>query len=407
MRFGIIGVAALCVVAAVFASIWNLANSISTRADTKDLATVLARLAPDDPQTRYAAGVVFDRTLEPADADRSLEEFKAAAANSPNNFLLWLALAKARGRQGDTDGELAAAEQALKLAPNYASVHWAFGNVLFRRGDDGAMQYIKRAAETDKQFRVPAVDLLMLRSNGDVESVRAGLGGSAAILAAICQNLVRAQKFDEAQSLWESIDLEERHHTLAEQANSMAAAAMNARRYGFALLLYKDGGQLAGSVGSIHDGGFESGVKIRSAGAFEWQIADGSEPQIAVSNSTRRSGDNSLLFQFNTMESSAFRRVAQTVAVEPGSSMIFTAFYRSELKTASTLRFVVADAASGAVLGTTENFAAIADWKPVSVKFSVPAGSDGIIVSLARADCPSSVCPISGRVWIDDISLNK
>lgn len=407
VRASLIAFAVAFVVFAVLASTWNLANAISTRADTKDLADIVSSLAPDDPQTRYAAGVIYDKTFEPADADRSLAEFEAAATKTPNNYLIWLALAKARGRNGDANGEELAAKSALDLAPNYASVHWAYGNVLFRKGDDLAMQHIRRAAETDKQFRVPAVDLMMLRFDGDVAAVRAGLGESPTILAAISQNLIRQQKFSEAQRVWESIDFEERHHSLAEQAISMASAAMNAKQFRFAQTLFKDGGQLSGRIGEIHDGGFESGVKVRAADIFEWQIGDGAEPQIAMSNSTKHGGENSLLLQFNTMEASAFRRVAQTIAADPGTSLKFSAYYRSELKARSTMRFVISDATSGKELARSENFAESSDWRQVTASFVVPNDSDGIVVTLIRGECGSSVCPISGRVWIDDVALSR
>lgn len=391
----------------LLAAKWNLANAVSTRADSKDLVDLAASLAPDDPQTRYAAGAIYDKTFESADAGRSLAEFEAAAANTPNNYLAWLAVSKARGRSGDTKGEVTAAKRALDLAPNYASVQWAYGNVLFRNGDERAMEHIRRAAESDKQYRVPAVDLMMLQYDSRLNEVRKALGETPAILAAICQNLVRNQKFAEAEKLWLDIGPEERHHGLTEQALAMASIAMNAKQFRFAQILYVDGGRISGSVGAIHDGGFENGVKVRGAEAFEWQIADGAEPQIAISNSIKKGGSNSLLLQFNTMEAAAFRQVSQVIAVEPGSSYSFAASYRTELKASSTLKFVITDTTTGAEIASTQPFDAMADWSTVSARFVVPATTDGITVSLARAACRSTICPINGKVWLDDISLTR
>lgn len=407
VRVCLIAIACLVIVLSVFAAKWNFANAVSTKADTKDIADIAAWLAPDDPQTRYAAGVIYDKTFEPADAERSLAEFEAAAANTPNNYLAWLALSKARGRNGDAEGEMAAVKRALDLAPNYAAVQWAYGNVLFRNGDERAMQYIRQAAESDKQYRVSAVDLMMLRYESNVVEVRSALGESPAILAAICQNLVRNQKFAEAMQLWSSINYEEDRIATTEQALAMAPVVLNGKQFRFAQMLFREAGRSSGRIGSVNDGGFEGGVKARGAEAFEWQIADGSEPQIAISNSTKHDGNNSLLLQFNTMEASAFRRVSQTIAVDPGSSFTFSAYYRSELKTQTTVKFAITDAASGKVLASTEPVAANSDWKQLTANFTVPLDSDGIMISLLRAECSSSVCPISGRLWIDDVSLSK
>lgn len=407
VRIGLIAFVCLVLGLAVFAAKWNFANAVSTKADTKDIADIAAWLAPDDPQTRYAAGVIYDKTFEPTDAERSLAEFEAAAANTPNNYLAWLALSKARGRNGDTEGELAAVKRALDLAPNYAAVQWAYGNVLFRNGDEQAMQYIRQAAESDKQFRVSAVDLMMLRYDSNVSDVRKALGESPATLAAICQNLVRDQKFSEAMQLWQNINYDEDRPAITAQALAMASAALNGKQFRFAQMLFRESGRSAGRIGLINDGGFESGVKIRGAEAFEWQIADGSEPQIAISNSTKHSGENSLLLQFNTMEATAFRRVAQTVAVEPGSSLTFSVFYRSELKAQTTVKFVITDATSGKVLASTEPVTAVSDWKQLNASFNVPNETDGILISLSRSECSSSVCPISGRLWIDEVSLSR
>jgi len=407
VRIGLIAFSCIVLGLTVFAAKWNFANAVSTKADTKDIADIAVWLAPDDPQTRYATGVIYDKTLEPADALRSLAEFEAAAANTPNNYLAWLALSKARGRNGDADGELAAVKRALDLAPNYASVQWAYGNALFRNGDERAMQFIRQAVESDKQYRISAVDLMMLRYDSNVPEVRNALGGSPAILAAICQNLVRNQKFTEAQQLWQTINPEDDRVAITEQALAMAPLVLNAKSFRFAQMLYREAGRSTGRVGSVNDGGFEGGIKARGGETFEWQIADGTEPQIAISNSTKFEGNNSLLLQFDTKDGTSFRRVSQTVAVEPGLEYTLVSSYKAELKASSTLKLVITDATMGTILVSTAAFTANIDWTTTSTKFVVPTESDGVTISLTRADCNSSVCPISGRLWLDNIGLTR
>ncbi|HMT09025.1 MAG TPA: carbohydrate binding domain-containing protein [Pyrinomonadaceae bacterium] len=395
------------VVGSVFAAKWNLANAISTRAGTKDLADIAASLAPDDPQTRYAAAVVYDRTFDTADAERSLVEFQATVDSTPNNYIPWLSLAQAKIRSGDNEGAVQAAARALQLAPNYAAVHWLYGNLLFRNGSEKAMPHIRIAAEKDPKYRVPAISLAMNDSQGDIAKVRSLFGNSSDISAAIAQHYGLEKKFAESRSAWLEIAAEERRTSFVEQAKILASAAITGKQYRYASMLLEDAGQSFGKPGVVSDGGFESGVKARGAQVFEWQIADGAEPQIAISSSTKKSGANSLLLQFNTMEASGFRSVSQIVAVEPGNSYAFSAYYRSELKTAATIKFVITDATTGTVLASTASIAANSDWANISANFTVPSGIDGVTIAIARADCNASICPISGRVWLDDITLTK
>jgi len=47
-----------------------------------------------------------------------------------------------------------------------------------------------------------------------------------------------------------------------------------------------------------------------------------------------------------------------------------------------------------------------AGWVQFSMGFTVPADTDGIILRLTRQSCGSSICPISGSIWFDDLSLS-
>lgn len=401
----------LCIVVVAFLTVlaakWNIANAISTRADSKELADLAVRLAPDDPQTRYAAAVIYDKTFEQADAARSLAEFQSSVDNSPNHFILWLALSQSKFRSGDDEGAKNAGYRALELAPNYASVHWAYGNLLFRSGDASSLTYIRNAVEKDAKYRFPAVSLAMNTYQNDVARVISVFGDSPEILVAVAQHFALGKNYAAAQNYWMMVPSEQRRSTFREQALAMSASALAGKQYRLASILLEDGGQPFGKLGEVSDGGFENGVKVRGAAVFEWQIADGNEPQIAISNTIKKSGSNSLLLQFNSMEAAAFRQVSQVVAVEPGNSYLFTTSYRTELKASATLKFVITDIATGTEIASTQTFDATADWSTVSARFVVPASTDAVTISLARADCKATICPINGKVWLDDISLTK
>jgi hypothetical protein len=270
-----------------------------------------------------------------------------------------------------------------------------------------AMTYIRTAAEKDEKYKVPAVSLVMNEHRGDVAKVKSIFGDSPRSLVAIAQHFVLEKRFQEAHEVWLEVPADVRRSMFRDQAASMASLAVASNRYRFASTLLEDAGQSFGKQGSVNDGGFENGVKARGASVFEWQIADGPEPQIAISSSVKKSGANSLLLQFNTMEASAFRAVSQIVTVEPGTNYTLTANYRAELKASATLKFVITDPSTGAVLASTSAFATMTDWTTVTANFAVSSTADGISIALVRADCNASICPINGRLWLDDITLSK
>lgn len=399
----------LVIVFAVFGAKWNFANSVSTRVDSKEIADIAVALGPDDPQTRYAAAVLYEKTFDPSDLTYSMSEFEFAAANSPNNYLSWLALGGARGRSGDYIGAESALRKALELAPNYADVQWAYGNSLVRNGkiSEGFAQ-IGKASAGKQQYIIPSVVTAMTLFDGDLEKVRLAIGDSPLINSALATYLVANGKFADGASSWERIPLAERTTTFKDDANRLINSFVAAKQFRSAAQISRDiTPSIAKNIGEITDGGFENGVKIKDVSFFEWKIADGTEPQIAISNSQQKSGANSLTLAFETKQTKEFRSVSQNVPVEPGSNYIFSGHYRSELKATNTLRWEIVDIVDGKILGKTDAFATNADWAKVEVRFSVPATLDAVVIRLARADCATTICPISGRLWIDDVLLAK
>jgi hypothetical protein len=101
-----------------------------------------------------------------------------------------------------------------------------------------------------------------------------------------------------------------------------------------------------------------------------------------------------------------FRNVSQTIAVETNKKYVFETFYKSELKTAATVKWEIVDAADGKVLASTEAIAANADWTSLKTEFVAPETTEAVTIRLVRVACTSTPCSIAGKVWFDDFSLN-
>jgi tetratricopeptide (TPR) repeat protein len=403
--------AVLCVISAYFCAKWYFANAISTRVIYKEISAFAVDLAPADPQTHYANAVLHESTFLPDDLTKSLAEFEKATALSPYDFRLWFELGRARGRNGDTEGAEKALRKALELAPNYSQVQWALGNFLLREGrSEEAFAEIRRAAESDQVFANPAMTSAWQLFEGDTARIKTYVGDSKNLKAAFALILTKEKRFDEALDVWSSLPEAARRKEFKTSGEEIYHKMIEAKKYRDALAIFpdiNDSDEHRVTLGRMTNGGFEMNINPQDPGVFEWQIAEGVEPQIFVDKAQKHGGEISLVIVFNNKDGKAFRNISQTAAVEAGKKYVFEVFYKSELKTATTVKWEIADAADGKVLAATEAVAPNADWTSLKTEFVAPETTEAVVIRLARVACDTPLCPISGKLWFDDFSLNK
>lgn len=394
---------------------WHFANALTARLDSKRAESQvvvdwLIGLAPSDPQGHQAAAYIFERTFNPDDLQRSLVEYERAAALAPNNYLVWLSLARSRDLNGDTAGAEAALARAAELAPEYAAVQWVYGNFLIRNGRDEEGFKLLAKASANADYARAAVTTAMQVLDGDVGLVRARLGNSDAINSALVSSLGASERFDEAVETWSAIPAEVRGAAMRKIGEKLIEQLTTAKRYRLAARVTADL-QAEESrrpvVGQMMNGGFEDALATRGAGMFEWQIAEAGEPQIGRSETQKRAGKFGLLMLFNSLESNQFRSVSQLVAVEPGGQYEFEGFYRSDLKGQAGMKIEIANAANGAVIAATPPLALAGDWATMRVKFTAPGDADGVLVRLGRDGCAGVTCRMTGRLAFEDFSIRK
>jgi len=394
---------------AVIVVLWHLgksglANMAALRTDRTDIADLTIDWAPADPQTHFAAAVLYDKTFLPQDQTRSLSEYETAVALSPDNYLLWLEYGKALSRSGDSEHAEAALRRAVDLAPNYAIVHWTLGNTLVRNGkaDEGFAE-IGKAIEADESYARPAVAIAYTYFDRDAAKIRGVVGPSAAADAALALALASDKRYSDAVLVWSSIGTAKSSDQLTEARNDLVNDLLSAKNFTLArqVSLSTD----TPPVGEITNGGFEEGIKLQNAALFEWQITVGSQPQIAQSTRQPHSGGRSLVLIFNSTDGNSLRQMSQTVVVQPGGKYTFRGFYHSDLKSTSPLVWQVVNASSGQTLAELPLKDPVNDWTQFAMQFPVPQDTDGVTFRLLRAGCGSTICPITGSMWFDDLSL--
>ena len=389
---------------------WCVGDVVAVRAPAKDIAELGVDLAPNDPQTHYALAVIDGKNYSPADLAESLAEYERAVALSPHDYRLWLAYGKARERSGDAAGAEFAIKKALDLAPNYAPVQWAFGNVILRRGRTAeAFAEMLRAAENDRKFRLPAIATAWQVFDGDLENVRRNIGDAAVMNLALANFLARQKRFDEAMQIWNNLAGEDKKGVYKADGEQIYGELLAAKNFRAALQMRRSLDDKPEAekfvVGQIFNGGFEMNAQREQASVFDWKIGEGNQPQIGPNNEQKHSGNWSLFIIFDSLNGQDFRQISQTVAVESGKRYTFEVFYKAELKTSATLRWDITDATDGKILASTGAIAANADWSVLNAAFTTAANTEAVTIQLARETCKGIVCPITGKVRFDDFSL--
>ena len=392
-----------------FIAKWGFANMASTRADQPEIADLAVGLAPSDPQTHFAAAVVYNKTFLPADQERSLAEFEKAVALSPNNYLLWLDYGSALERNGDRDRASLALKKAIDLAPNYAAVQWAFGNLLIRKGDvDPGFEYIRKAVEGDANYAGSAAFFAYQYFDGNLLRTRSVAGDSPRANAALALLLAKQKRFDEAADVWQTAAAAGTDGSLAASGRSLVNELISAKKFALALKVAGsiDAGDGAVTPEKIYDGGFEHGIKLENASPFEWHIGSGQQPQVLQSTGQVHGGSRSLVLRFNSNDGSGMRSVSQTVVLRPNTRYSLNGYYRSDLNSDGKLVWLVTDAADGAVLVEVP-LGKSGEWRQFSAAFQVHADTEAVVFEVLLKPCGSALCPANGSVWLDDLSLNS
>jgi hypothetical protein len=302
------------------------------------------------------------------------------------------------------DGAQAALARARELAPNYARVRWAYGNLLLRNGEtNAAFDEMRAAASADPAFAPPLVFAASQFFDGDAVSVKNAVGNSPAALASLSLTFANEKRFEDAVRIWQSLDHDQMSAS-AEIGKTVLTKILDAKNYSAALALANLlGDSPKYAVRTVYDGGFENGITMSNSGPFDWRIPDGQQPQVALTDGQRHGGSYSLLLIFRASAGSDVRPISQTVAVVPGAAYRFESFYRSDLKTAAKIRWQIT-AGDGRMLASTEAMAPSQEFAQLKCDFVVPPEIDGVTVNLVRDAC-TGPCPIAGNLWLDDISL--
>ncbi|HET6977627.1 MAG TPA: carbohydrate binding domain-containing protein [Pyrinomonadaceae bacterium] len=353
------------------------------------------QLTPSDPDAYRSRAAILNRMQRPADAAQSLE---TATSLRYRDDILWIDLGHTREELGDTDGALAALDQAVHWAPHYAHTHWQRGNLLLRmRKTDDAFTELRQAATANPAYTPSLIDLAWGISGGDIKTTEAALDikddtTRLALIRYLAQKGKGQEVVDQIRSLTTPLS--------AEKQIELARLLFTAKSYRAAFDLKKATGLI--------NGGFEEPI-ASNENTFGWIIAADQKSRAAIDISEKFDGAKSLQINLDGTWTPGTPLLSQTIPVDPNKIYRLSfAVKTKDLVTGGPPVLLVNDTDTNQVLGQSENLpTATTPWRTLNFTFNTLATSQAVIIRLQRNNCESSPCPIFGTLWLDEFRIEQ
>jgi tetratricopeptide (TPR) repeat protein len=395
---------ALLLFTASFAARAGFASLLTTYASrSNDLTAADAAVVINswDAAAHQMRGAILEGNDEIGEA---AFEYARAVTLRPADYVLWMSLAHVRELNGDSEGAIAAARQAVQLAPHYAQPHWQLGNLLVRLGqrDDGFAE-LRVAATSNPELLPSIIDLAWQLTSGDEQFVRAAIQPKSAEAAGtLADFLIKHEKFPEAVAV-----ISEAGNSLADSHRRYVEQLVNAKQFAAAYSLWSIA-HPAGTGSVLNDAGFEQGSDLDEPG-FGWRAQKSNGVLLSLDEASPREGKFCLKIEFKGESDQGVAIISQLVMVQPGGHYRLQLAARSEEIVSGGLPgVVVVDVASGKVLGKSGAFPLASNgWKDYQIELTIPDTTSTIQILVQRDGCSKTPCPIFGRLWLDAFVLRR
>ncbi len=378
----------------------RLLSKYAVVANSIPAADQAVRLSPSDPDAHRARAAILNRLGMAAEASKSLE---SATNLRYRDDYLWLELGNAREEAGDTQGALAALDQAVHWAPYYAHTHWQRGNLLLRMGrTTEAFAELRQAAASNRTYLPSLIDLAWGISNANAQTAADLINvKSDNERLAFIRYLARKGKGTETREQMRLLTATPLSH---EERNELAHLLFAAKAFRDAFDLWSD---LPLRPPALFNGGFEEPLVLNQTEFGGWIVGPNlGKNKLAIDVSEKFAGAKSLQISFGGDWDPATPLLSQTVVVEPAKRYSLTFRIKTkDLATGGPLLMAVHDAGNNQLLGKSDNFPATDSWLTLHFEFTALATTQAAVIRLQRANCESSPCPIFGTLWLDEISV--
>lgn len=383
----------------------SLLSNYAARVNQIAPANAAVDFAPGDPEAHYLRGAILEAAN---DLTGAITEYDKATSLRPDDYVLWLSLARARELSGDIPNAIAAAREAVPLAPYYAQPHWQLGNILVRAGQkEEGFKELRLAGASNPTLFPSIIDLGWQLSGGDAQFVvRVIAPQSPEAYQALGDYFRKRGQVAEAITSYHGAG-----HEAESKRQQFLAELFAAKRFKDAYSLWSIGhaGGSGEAIGILNDGGFEQESDLDALG-FGWRRSNKAQSiLLSLDVASPREGRATLGVEYKGDSDPGAPIISQLVLVAPNAHYQLAFAARTESIVSGGLpRVVVMDASDNQVLGSPVNLPQqTGNWQNYTIDFNSKETTTAILISCARASCPTSPCPIFGRLWLDNFSLRK
>jgi tetratricopeptide (TPR) repeat protein len=386
------------------------ADVVSRRLDAEDL-TLATRLDPGESDYHLKLGRIYQYSLSDIDPSRAIAELTRAAQLSPMDAQPWLDLGAAQVVAGQIDQATISLRQADYLAPNLPGFQWAIANFFLLHGNTSeAMSHFKAVLAGTRRYD-GVIFTTAWKAVGDGDQILAALiPDRPETEFSYLYFLIGQNKAPEARKVWERIA------SSSSSFDPRASAVymdwlMGAHQPDEAYSVWNDLRkrklltESAAPGNLVLNGDFEQGIENFG---FGWRI-DGFYPGVYVSQDSTifHSSGHSVMIAFTGKGNLAYQGFHQWIKVTPGVAYHASVYMKTagittdsgpRLQVFDTLNPPALNAFSDQLTGTN------AGWTLLTLDFK-PKEEHYVTVCITRGPSGKLDNNISGKVWVDDVSI--
>jgi len=412
-RLVLAGVALLTLFLAISGASLEIGNMLSDLTDplepgAAEVAELARTLSPGDPVAAWLEASTESNAAGAGTDTETIEELKGAVRLSPYDYTWWLELGGALEQRG-VPGAERALSRAVELAPEYTLPRWQLGNYYLRAAEESkAFEQLSFAATKDPAFRDQVFAVTWDYFEGDQTRLESLAGDSPDLKVGLARFYASRGLAGKSIDVWRSIPTEVRNSNVPI-ATGMVRALFEKRLFRVAAEISEMMGLEPGAgVGEVENPGFEKEISKKDDAFFGWHIVPMDKVRVQLSRGRKHSGGRSLQTTFSGFEKVEYYNTFKTIALEPGSTYRLGFWLKTEdLKSAGRPMAEIRSADGTSVLASSEQFPeGSSDWLPISIVFTVPEDSEGVVFRSAREYCGEN-CAIFGTMWFDDFAIER
>jgi tetratricopeptide (TPR) repeat protein len=339
--------------------------------------------------------------------DLAIPYYRSAVTLKAYSAEYWVDLARAYAATGDNNHQEVALKQALGVDPNTPSVIWEVANAFLTRRDlQQGFRLFRILLATDPSRMETTLQVCWFTTHDVDIMLRDVLPATPSAHLEFLKLLTGEGEREGAKQVWARL-IALREQFDPQLAKSYTEYLIAQGDIAQAQAAWSDLGRidvgfqpyLASAANLVVNGGFEQ--KPQNMG-FDWRYADSPGANLALDAKQFHSGDRSLSVAF-VGRAVVDVGLSQFIPVNPSTRYNFRAFVKSDnIFAANGPRFAISDAEAKKPLLVTEEVLETTDWRQIGGVLTTGPSTHLLLLQITRA---SDAGPITGKLWVDDVSL--